>query len=735
MIGQYSRMFFGEIKQSIAKFSWNTPATINALRAALACVFAVFLALWLQAEQPFWSAISSLIVMQPFVGNAIDKALHRFIGTVIGASLGLLLASLFIQQHLMMYLAIFFVAFIGIYIGSIAKKHSYSWLLGYGTALIITFQGLANPTPDNFIHIAFFRAFEVSIGIFAGVIVNYTVFPQRAMTLLKQDIVSLTQSLDQLFQDFCQYIQDSDSPRAKQAFASNIMPFRENLQRLQSLLQIGEYEHFRDPQTPSVSYDRWLKLLNHISTMMLVWYRHHDSDHKVANYLANVGDIWPSCLNQAQRCLHCLQAQLARSQDLSVVQDEIDQFEQLWRTLEQSIAELGIDNADTCYPIEEVEQVFQQLVGIRVAVFEIASFIRPDKSSRVKHHPRRKISWQQRLHYYDWYYVKHAFLGACALLCLPLVWLFFNLPGFAQIAVSIIATIGIDIESTSSKGVLRIIGCFFGLIITVLFLGLNIQNIFILLLLLYIVGSVFLYFYFANSTTIGYFGLQATIVFSVGFISQVLPVPSISPAVERMVAITLGISSIILFQHVLWHFSGKIRANHHLRQLKCALHPLIDTIERYFMTDDNTVTIDNIAYFKIRSILKTLQTSDAELFEPSRDLSQHLYFLFVLTQHSTQRHTLLKTFPALSTQFTKLADSIIYPYCYAKEIDESLSDSNKIDQDLLQDARQLWQKDLLATTSTSARFEIFAILSTLRQIISSQHQLMKKTRHSPYISL
>ena len=84
MIGQYCTEFFREVKQDIAKFCWNTPQTINALRTALACVFAVFLALWLQADQPFWSAISALIVMQPFVGNTVDKSLHRFIGTVLG---------------------------------------------------------------------------------------------------------------------------------------------------------------------------------------------------------------------------------------------------------------------------------------------------------------------------------------------------------------------------------------------------------------------------------------------------------------------------------------------------------------------------------------------------------------------------------------------------------------------------------------------------------------------------
>ncbi len=732
MIAQYCTEFFSEVKQSIAMFRWNTPQTVNAVRTALAIIFAIILALWLQADQPFWSAISAMIVMQPFVGNTVDKSLHRFVGTTIGALLGLLLASLFIQQHFIMYLMVFLLAFVGIYMGSIDLKHKYSWLLGYGTALIILFQGMANPNPDNFIHIAFFRTFEVSIGIFVGLVVSYTILPQRAMSLLKDDIIELTQSVDQLFQHFCQYIQGVDTQQGKQAFIKGIGPFRQELQRLQMLLQVSEYEHFRDQGEQLISYEQWLTLLNHISTMMLAWYRHHGSETATNNYLAELGEIWPMCLQQAERCLHSLQESLAQSEDFSRVQHEIDQFDQLWHKLESRMVQICQDSSYSLRKVERIEQTFQQLVGIKVTIFEISAFIHPDKNLLPANKCQRKISWLQRILYYDWYYVKHASLGACAILFTPLIWLFFNFPGFSQIAISIIAIIGMDIEGTRNKGILRMVGCFIGLIITVLLLGLNIQNVLMLLLVIFSVSSLFLYFYFANSS-IGYFGLQSTIVFSIGIIPQLLPTTSIAPAVERMVAITLGISSIILFQHILWRFTAETRASHHLKQFKRALYPLIDAIERYFLTGDNVTMIDTQCYFKIRSILKILQSIDSPLFEPIRDFSHSLYFLFMLTRHSTQQQALMNMCPEVLILFTKLADIVSQPYPHEEVIYQALFDFHQVNQQRLKCSQRFWQYGMLSIKDVNLRFEICAILSMLRQVSYAEYRLMQQIKALPYL--
>src|SRR5580704_5101578 len=46
---------------------------------------ALFVAFWLQLDEPFWAATSAAVVCQPALGASLRKGWFRTIGTVIGA--------------------------------------------------------------------------------------------------------------------------------------------------------------------------------------------------------------------------------------------------------------------------------------------------------------------------------------------------------------------------------------------------------------------------------------------------------------------------------------------------------------------------------------------------------------------------------------------------------------------------------------------------------------------------
>ena len=87
-----------------------TAALTNELRAAAppllfgvrlwaSVCLALFVAFWLQLDNPFWAGTSAAIVCQPQLGASLRKGWFRMIGTVIGATFVVVLTSWFPQDR------------------------------------------------------------------------------------------------------------------------------------------------------------------------------------------------------------------------------------------------------------------------------------------------------------------------------------------------------------------------------------------------------------------------------------------------------------------------------------------------------------------------------------------------------------------------------------------------------------------------------------------------------------
>src|ERR1700691_498635 len=144
------------------------PPLLFALRLWASVCLALFIAFWLELDNPFWAGASAAAVCQPQLGAALRKGWFRMIGTVIGATMIVALTALFPQDR------IGFLALLAVWGGACAFTAtllrdfaSYgAALAGYTAAIIAadTLGATGGASPEVF-WIAVWRASEIWIGI------------------------------------------------------------------------------------------------------------------------------------------------------------------------------------------------------------------------------------------------------------------------------------------------------------------------------------------------------------------------------------------------------------------------------------------------------------------------------------------------------------------------------------------------------------------------------------------
>jgi uncharacterized membrane protein YccC len=87
-------------KNLIDTLNAASPPLLYALRLWASVCLALYIAFWLQLNNPFWAGTSAAIVCQPQLGASLRKGWFRMIGTVVGAAMIVVLTSLFPQDRI-----------------------------------------------------------------------------------------------------------------------------------------------------------------------------------------------------------------------------------------------------------------------------------------------------------------------------------------------------------------------------------------------------------------------------------------------------------------------------------------------------------------------------------------------------------------------------------------------------------------------------------------------------------
>jgi uncharacterized membrane protein YccC len=148
---------------------------------------ALFVAFWLELDNPYWAGTSAAIVCQPFLGASLRKSRYRIIGTLVGATMIVVLTVWFPQNRIgfLVGLALWggICAFAATLFGNFA---SYAAALAGYTAAVIGADtlGATGGASSEVFMLAVTRASEILIGILcAGATLALTDFTSAAERL------------------------------------------------------------------------------------------------------------------------------------------------------------------------------------------------------------------------------------------------------------------------------------------------------------------------------------------------------------------------------------------------------------------------------------------------------------------------------------------------------------------------------------------------------------------------
>lgn len=165
------------------------------LKVLLASLFAMWLSLKFELDQPRTAMLTVAIVMQSRSGMVFAKSYYRLLGTSVGIIISLILVALFAQERVLFLLSM------AIWIGlctagsMVYRNHqSYGFVLAGYTLCIVGLP--AAVTPELTFNIAVTRISEILIGLISATMVSDLIFPQRVWDLIQVKV-------RQRFSDFC----------------------------------------------------------------------------------------------------------------------------------------------------------------------------------------------------------------------------------------------------------------------------------------------------------------------------------------------------------------------------------------------------------------------------------------------------------------------------------------------------------------------------------------------------
>jgi uncharacterized membrane protein YccC len=156
------------------------PPLLFGLRLWASVCLALYVAFWLELDNPFWAATSAAIVCQPELGASLRKGWFRMIGTVVGAVAIVVLTACFPQDRALFLCGLALWGGACALVATILRNFAAyaAALAGYTAAIIASDQlGATGGVNGDAFMLAVFRVSEIGIGIVsAGIVLAGTDF-------------------------------------------------------------------------------------------------------------------------------------------------------------------------------------------------------------------------------------------------------------------------------------------------------------------------------------------------------------------------------------------------------------------------------------------------------------------------------------------------------------------------------------------------------------------------------
>jgi uncharacterized membrane protein YccC len=162
-------------------------AALFSVKCFAAAMLALFVALSIGLERPYWAFLTSYIVAQPLAGAVISKALFRVGGTVVGGAAAVAMVPPLSNAPELLSLAI--ASWLGfcVFVSLLDRTpRAYMFVLAGYTAVLIVLPSV--DTPDQIFTVAILRVQEIVIGILCGSLVHGVLFPGSVAQLFRRRV-------------------------------------------------------------------------------------------------------------------------------------------------------------------------------------------------------------------------------------------------------------------------------------------------------------------------------------------------------------------------------------------------------------------------------------------------------------------------------------------------------------------------------------------------------------------
>ncbi|ALM53431.1 FUSC family protein [Halomonas huangheensis] len=157
----------------------SSSAVKFAIKATLAMLLALYIALWCDLERPYWALISAAFLqIRPMSGMVFEKGLSQLLGTAVGCLVGIAIMAAFVQAPTLALGSLTLWIMLCTYAASVTRNNaSYGCVMGAVTAMLIVI--ITASAPDGLFSVAVARLSELSLGAICATLVSSLLWPTQ----------------------------------------------------------------------------------------------------------------------------------------------------------------------------------------------------------------------------------------------------------------------------------------------------------------------------------------------------------------------------------------------------------------------------------------------------------------------------------------------------------------------------------------------------------------------------
>lgn len=548
------------------------PQTIEnraALRTAFAALTAVLISFKFHLGSPFWSGMTVVVISNLYIGNIIDKAILRIVGTIAGAFLGFYIAGLVANSFFLYLLSCFLILSIGSYYYSFSIN-GYAYLLGALCAFIIISQIAIDP--QNAFSVAVWRPVEIGIGVLVSAMSAYFIFPNHLkdnVSLQAHDIfIDFSDEFNQLVSILLQEKADFS------ILAQNNLKIKKKLRKAVEL--IGAMNHELGVSKAKVDelralFDIFYDLSRQLHYLILISPQHHDLTTIHSLSIESVAQAIQGDLAQLQKAFsNQLETPIELKMGTAIIElekqaaqksnwDKSNQnSKQTDVTKHTSLKLDGLIRSNFIYAfihfLHQINRSFTLMHALftRIPLEMTSTFQILKTNERLRTDPD---------------IIKRCIKTGVATLLALIFWLVSNWPGGLNgIVSSLVISVRKNLAEMKNISLHRLLGCVMGggvAIASLVLFEMTLYD-FILIFFFSIWGFSYLMFKLPKYS---YIGLQANIALIIALAQEGGPPTYFAPALQRLGGIVIGIVASLIVANLLWRSDIWTMLNRYLNKL------------------------------------------------------------------------------------------------------------------------------------------------------------------------